>query len=375
MNNFKILLLLSISMVFSQDLVSKELSEIHNGLSEPAVTAFSPDRTLCIGEQLELDEIAGDGISWQWTGPSGFNTINQNPIIPNIQEENYGTYTVTVTDASGCTATDELEVYRCGIQSNNHQDCDLAYCLEESGPLLFDPSDGYGIDELGSELACLELERSSVWVKWVTSETGDLTFVLTPEADQDLDFLVYKISSAEDCSEKELIRCMAAGLSPPNPSEDCIGPTGLAIGETDVSEGAGCTNGQNNFLAPIAATKGDTYIMVINNFGYDNGPFTLEFDGPAIIGCDRASFHREPQSDLNTLWISQNNEFLRVEVSKLFPSMELIVYDLGGKQVLPERHIDQKVTQLPLANLSSGKYVLSVSHHGRHMTKGFVIIR
>ena len=47
--------------------------------------------------------MASGGNMYQWSGPNGYTSNLQNPIINNATNQNAGTYTVTVTDASGCT--------------------------------------------------------------------------------------------------------------------------------------------------------------------------------------------------------------------------------------------------------------------------------
>jgi gliding motility-associated-like protein len=46
---------------------------------------------------------SGGGISYSWTGPNGFTSNNQNPVLPNIAMVNVGEYTVIVTGANSCT--------------------------------------------------------------------------------------------------------------------------------------------------------------------------------------------------------------------------------------------------------------------------------
>ena len=37
-----------------------------------------------------------------------------------------------------------------------------------------------------------------------------------------------------------------------------MGPTGMAAGETDITEDAGCFEGDNNFLAPVNVAVDET---------------------------------------------------------------------------------------------------------------------
>ncbi|MEL7222183.1 MAG: T9SS type A sorting domain-containing protein [Bacteroidota bacterium] len=69
------------------------------GLVSPTVN-LGEDLTLSEGETIVLD-VTDQGISYEWS--SGETT-------PTIMVSTAGTYTVTVTNAQGCTATDEIEV-------------------------------------------------------------------------------------------------------------------------------------------------------------------------------------------------------------------------------------------------------------------------
>lgn len=62
-------------------------------------TATGPN---CDGQTLNLT--SSGGISYSWTGPNSFVSSAQNLSIPNTTTSMSGVYTVTVTDANGCTA-------------------------------------------------------------------------------------------------------------------------------------------------------------------------------------------------------------------------------------------------------------------------------
>lgn len=60
----------------------------------PAASSNSP---VCIGESIELEAANAGGASYQWSGPNGFISSQQNPVIPNAQPVNGGIYSVTIT--------------------------------------------------------------------------------------------------------------------------------------------------------------------------------------------------------------------------------------------------------------------------------------
>jgi len=65
--------------------------------SNASITSNSP---LCIGKTLELK--ASGGTHYTWTGPNGFTSNDQNPVIVNVTELNSGEYTCTITGSDIC---------------------------------------------------------------------------------------------------------------------------------------------------------------------------------------------------------------------------------------------------------------------------------
>lgn len=73
----------------------------------PVITA-SNNSPLCLGIVDTLLLTAGPGMtgmSWAWTGPSGFNSTLENPSIPGFNATNVGAYTVVATTIYGCKGT------------------------------------------------------------------------------------------------------------------------------------------------------------------------------------------------------------------------------------------------------------------------------
>jgi gliding motility-associated-like protein len=64
---------------------------------------------ICIGSNLELT--ASGGTNYNWTGPNGFVSTDQNPIIPNATAANSGQYSCAITGSTnGCDDTITLNV-------------------------------------------------------------------------------------------------------------------------------------------------------------------------------------------------------------------------------------------------------------------------
>ena len=54
---------------------------------------------------IEVKSSAAPSCQYNWSGPAGFTSADQYPVISPATSANAGTYTVTVTDANGCTAS------------------------------------------------------------------------------------------------------------------------------------------------------------------------------------------------------------------------------------------------------------------------------
>ncbi len=75
----------------------------------PKVSASAgPDIRACKLSDVTLG--ANGGASYAWTGPTGFASNLQNPVIPGIDYPQAGKYIVKVTNAEGCSALDTINV-------------------------------------------------------------------------------------------------------------------------------------------------------------------------------------------------------------------------------------------------------------------------
>jgi len=75
--------------------------------TNPTATASS-NSAICAGHTLNLT--SGGGDSYSWSGPNNYSSITQNPLITNVSTSASGTYTVTVTNAQGCSDIKSISV-------------------------------------------------------------------------------------------------------------------------------------------------------------------------------------------------------------------------------------------------------------------------
>ncbi len=169
-------------------------------------------------------------------------------------------------------------------------DCDKAVILCDKSQFVVDTLLGVGTQDPGVINTCIGQEFSSAWYKWTCEVSGTLTFVLTPNNYQpgfesdDIDFVVYELPNGiDDCNNKIVARCMAAGANTGEAFSKwvrCNGPTGLRMGDPDVTEPAGCTiSSQNNFVKELDMIAGRSYALLVNNFSQSGLGFSIEWGG------------------------------------------------------------------------------------------------
>jgi len=76
----------------------------------PQTPIATGDNALCEGDSLHLSASDIPGVTYQWTGPNGFSSNNQNPVLDNVTVSAQGTYTVAVTQNGCVSAIDSVEV-------------------------------------------------------------------------------------------------------------------------------------------------------------------------------------------------------------------------------------------------------------------------
>lgn len=205
------------------------------------------------------------------------------------------TLTARISGKNGSKGRFELCIDGVSPVKLAESDCQNSQILCNKDPFVVPVLVGGGLNRDEVDNSCLDVYNrrpgetdsengGSVWYKWKCKTAGTLTFTLTPFRDnQDLDFAVVRlVNGVDDCSRKELLRCMASGDSQGNSvaqNAPCNGPTGLSDKSRDIVEDAGCFPGDDNFLAPIDMKVGEVYALVVNNYTNDGRGFSISFGG------------------------------------------------------------------------------------------------
>ncbi len=173
-------------------------------------------------------------------------------------------------------------------------------------------SGGFSTQELNvCNQGCLSVEHQSSWYTFTMLTSGTVSLSINTTFDYDFAIWGPNIGCPPAGAP---IRCSYSGLT---------GNTGLGMGATDFTEGAG----GDKWVAPLNVLAGQTYILLIDNFTANSTPFTLDWTltGGASFSCsplpiELFSFVGENKGDYNLLkWSTAseiNNDYFIVEKSE-----------------------------------------------------------
>jgi len=146
--------------------------------SPPELSVFAGSNSpVDEGNNINLSSNGGGGTSpydYNWTGPDSWTSTDQNPVIANAQTTHSGTYTVTITDENGCTATAQTSVT---VSSASPPD-DPVVIAGNCGS-MFDSCEWYfTINDVGATYYEMKIETGGGWLSacgspWAT--TGIIT--------------------------------------------------------------------------------------------------------------------------------------------------------------------------------------------------------
>ncbi|MEM9917700.1 MAG: gliding motility-associated C-terminal domain-containing protein [Bacteroidota bacterium] len=228
--------------------------------------------------------------------------MGQDGLIPGEE------YLIRVDGMRDRRGTFELCVRNFNPPAVASSDCSTAAVLCDKSTFIVPNLEGGGLDDTELDDAdCfsngapdITNEFNSVWFKWTCDQSGTLTFALTPlNPIDDLDFVLYELPGGlEDCDSKEVLRCMAAGENPVLFPSPCHGPTGLNTTANDVSEPAGCNQGQDNWVRQVDMEAGRSYALGINNFTESGNGIQISFGGTGTFVGPVADFTSAPADEV-----------------------------------------------------------------------------
>jgi len=106
----------------------------------PATPAAGADSPVCAGGTLQLTASTISGATYAWTGPNGFTSSQQNPVLIGVDALAAGTYSVTAS-AAGCSSAEGSVVVSVIDEGGTCAGCGLC----EAGACVTGDSDSDGV--------------------------------------------------------------------------------------------------------------------------------------------------------------------------------------------------------------------------------------
>lgn len=94
--------------VLGTDAIGCSNSTVVDVVINPKPVATTMGDEVCVNESINLS-VSG-GVTYAWTGPNGFVSTDSNLVITNAAYSDSGIFTVVVTDALGCTVSEDVPV-------------------------------------------------------------------------------------------------------------------------------------------------------------------------------------------------------------------------------------------------------------------------
>ena len=104
--------------------------------------------TVCNGDDIQLSTATLAGATYAWTGPNGFTSNQQNPVISGANALHNGTYIITYT-LNGCSGSDSVTVFVNPLPLNIGASSSLPASLS-NGLILYYPMNGTALDASGN---------------------------------------------------------------------------------------------------------------------------------------------------------------------------------------------------------------------------------
>lgn len=195
------------------------------------------------------------------------------------------TYFIRVSTTAAQRGTFQLCINNYTPPPTASADCGGAGRLCNKNPISVTNLTSGGANNTENAGTCLSgfgiVETNSVWYTWTCQTAGTLTMDILP-ANQvdDIDFIVFQLSTSNPCGPRTAIRCSATSVAGPN------GGTGMNATSTDLNEQIGWSGIEDGYVQQLNMTAGTSYAVLINNTNATNG-FTLNWGGTGtFVGPD-----------------------------------------------------------------------------------------
>lgn len=323
-------------------------------LTDAGMQIYSSSTNLCTGTltALNCDDDSGPGLMSE-LNLCGFTPGNRYWIrIWSYGSTSIGTFSICVYQSS---------------YPVNSQNCagSTFICTDAS---FAGNSGGFSTQELNvCNQGCLSVEHQSSWYTFTMLTSGTVSLSINTTFDYDFAIWGPNIGCPPAGAP---IRCSYSGLT---------GNTGLGMGATDVTEGAG----GDKWVSPLNVLAGQTYILLIDNFTANSTPFTLDWTltAGATFSCsplpiELLDFYGENKGDYNLIrWSTAseiNNDYFLLEESNNGTDWEVLSTKSGAGT--SNIKLDYDATDYDLVIGPNYYKLTQIDFNGSHKSFGPIVI-
>jgi gliding motility-associated-like protein len=180
----------------------------------PTAATASSNSPVCQNATINLSATTVSGATYSWTGPNSFSSTDQNPVIPNAQPVNAGSYSVT-TIVNGCSST------------------------ANSTAVVINPSPVIAVGTVSNPTTCSSTDGSiqvtgsaTGNLSWTGTASGSQAGVTLPATIPNLGSGAYNITLtvASGCTSNSLVQTLTGPSAPATPMITPGGPTTFCSG-------------------------------------------------------------------------------------------------------------------------------------------------
>lgn len=258
----------------------------------PSISANANSTSVCEGDDIELTAGTFTGATYDWTGPNGYTSSDQNPIISGATPSEAGTYSLEVT-ANGCTSAGSdvtitvntpasLNVSGTDISCNGLTDGEATVTPSGTGPYSYSWSPGTATGQTATGLS------DGTYTVEVTDGNGCLsseTVTITEPSPVSLT----TSATASQCSIDDGTATVSAtggegtytyDWTPSGQNTATATGVGPGIYDVEVTDGNGCTQTAS---VTVPSLNGPTVTVIdqvdVSCFGANDGSAEVEATG------------------------------------------------------------------------------------------------
>ena len=218
----------------------------------PSAATASSNSPVCQNSSINLTATTVSGASYSWSGPNGFASTDQNPIIPNAQAADAGSYSVT-TIVNGCSSS------------------------ANSTSVVINPSTAITLGTVSNPTTCASTDGSiqvtgsaSGNIFWTGTSSGSQMGVTLPATIPNLGSGSYTITLvlASGCSSNTLGQTLSGPSAPTTPTITPGGPTTFCSGGSVTLSSSPATTylwSTGETTSSITVSSSGSYTVTIGN--------------------------------------------------------------------------------------------------------------